>query len=344
MIQQPLVSIIIPVYNVEKYLSQCLESLINQTYSNLELIIINDGSPDSSHLIIDEFVKKDLRIKVVNQKNSGLSLARNAGVKYSTGEFIMFVDSDDWVDLNLVENLINHYLGNDIVLCSYMRQYDSVKIPRVLDLEGQMEGSSFQLRLLGLRGVELKDPSQIDSLSTAWGKLYKTIIIKEKHIKFLSTKKIGTEDLLFNIEYSNYVSSGFIVNKPLYNYRRNNETSFTSNYKATLFTLWQNLFSHLGKIISKKEAVFKDALNNRISLSIIGLGLNELQNPKGFLSAYKNIKLILNNKQFKKASANLELKYFSIHWWLFFAFAKHRFVFGVYLFLRAINYFVNKNK
>ena len=94
--KEPLISIIVPVYKVEKYLNRCVESIVKQTYSNLEIILVDDGSPDQCPAMCDAWMKKDNRIKVVHKKNGGLSDARNAGMKISKGEFIGFVDSDDW--------------------------------------------------------------------------------------------------------------------------------------------------------------------------------------------------------------------------------------------------------
>ncbi len=92
-----MISVIVPVYNVEKYLSKCLDSIINQTYQNLEIICVDDGSTDSSPMILEEYAKKDSRIKIITRQNGGLSAARNTGVKNATGEFVSFVDSDDWI-------------------------------------------------------------------------------------------------------------------------------------------------------------------------------------------------------------------------------------------------------
>lgn len=105
--EEPLISVIVPVYNVEIYLEKCIKSIINQTYSNLEIILINDGSTDKSSQICDEFSKKDSRIKVIHKKNGGLSDARNAGIDAANGEYISFIDSDDMVDENFISTLFN---------------------------------------------------------------------------------------------------------------------------------------------------------------------------------------------------------------------------------------------
>jgi glycosyltransferase EpsH len=337
------VSIIVPVYNVDQYLEQCLNSIIEQTYKNIEVIVVNDGSTDSSYIIIEQFAKKDSRVKVINQINSGLSAARNTGIAIAKGNYIMFVDGDDWIDFNMVERLFLKLINADLVACSYYRAYQKFNIPRVFDIDGIFDANFFQRRLTGLIGEELKDPSLSDCLVTAWGKLFKAEIIKDNNLEFVSTREIGTEDLLFNLEYASYASKVYISNEPLYMYRRNNISSLTSTYKPSLFNQWSLLFKLIENKIVSKGFDFDLALNNRIALSIIGLGLNELQNPKGFRARYHNLKTILKSPLHKKSYHQLELKYFPLHWKIFFFFAKCRMVLGVYFMLIGIRFMVNRH-
>lgn len=114
------ISVIIPVYNVEQYLSQCIDSVISQTYKNLEIILVNDGSQDRSGRICDDYAEKDLRIRVLHQKNSGVSVARNAGISIAIGQYITFVDSDDWILPEMYENMMNCVKDSspiDVVMC-----------------------------------------------------------------------------------------------------------------------------------------------------------------------------------------------------------------------------------
>ena len=124
---QEKISIIIPVYKTEKYLKKCLDSILKQTYKNLEIILVDDGSPDSSGKICDEYAQKDKRIVVVHQKNFGVSYARNVGLNIATGEYVAFVDSDDWIDSNMYEVMLSQIKKNnfDIVRCSYLKEYES---------------------------------------------------------------------------------------------------------------------------------------------------------------------------------------------------------------------------
>ena len=124
-----LISVIVPVYNVEKYLNRCVDSIINQTYSNLEIILVDDGSKDLSPKICDELAKKDNRIKVIHKENGGVSQARNCGISVANGDFIAFVDSDDWLELDMYEKLIQKQEENnyDVVLCGFNLAYDNEK-------------------------------------------------------------------------------------------------------------------------------------------------------------------------------------------------------------------------
>ena len=103
----PLISVIVPVYKVEKYLNKCVQSIVNQTYKNLEIILVDDGSPDNCPEMCDEWAKKDSRIKVIHQENAGLAEARNSGISVATGEFFMFIDSDDYAEPDMIELLLN---------------------------------------------------------------------------------------------------------------------------------------------------------------------------------------------------------------------------------------------
>ena len=125
----PLISIIVPVYNVKKYFRDCIESIFSQTYHNLEIILIDDGSTDGSEKLADDYAKTDKRIKVIHQKNIGLSGARNTGLKHATGKYVTFVDSDDRIDPNMVEGLLNALIDAhaDIAICSFKEIYPNGK-------------------------------------------------------------------------------------------------------------------------------------------------------------------------------------------------------------------------
>ncbi len=342
------VSVIIPVYNVEKYLPRCLESVINQTYAELEIICVNDGSPDNSSAILEEYAKKDGRITIINQQNKGLSGARNTGIDAATGDYIVFLDSDDWMDEETLVAAVAKAEDADTVMWGYVREFAEKSIEKkIFDGDRSFDESETRVlhrRLTGLTGEELSNPENTDALVTAWGKLYTASIIKSNNLQFVDTKIIGTEDLLFNMYYFGFAKKCFFIDKPFNHYRKDNETSLTRSYKSKLFSQWSELYSRIRKYLNDNslDETFHKALDNRICLSMIGLGLNELCNKESHGKRIKNLKKILSSEQYKKAFANLEFAYFPIHWKLFFVFCKKRNAFLVYLLLNAMQMMIGK--
>ena len=339
-----LVSVVVTVYNLETYISQCIESIVSQSYENIEIIVVNDGSKDRCDDIIQQYQRKDGRVKYFKRENHGVSESRNFALSKATGKYVVFVDGDDWLEKNMIAKMMN-FCNYDLVVCSYNRRYDNSSNPKVFDIKGSCSGGEFQRRLIGLQNEELYDPSNTDTFGTVWGKLFLRSLIFENDIRFVSLKEIGTaEDVLFNIEYSNYINNCYIVNEPLYNYRKINSNSLTSTHKEHLFELWQNLYSIIYNKYVERNSELKSAFYNRVCLSIFGLGLNELQSKKTYKEKINRLNNILNNSLYLKAYKKLQLKYFPIHWKIFFFFAKIRFIYGVYFMLMGIEYFVNKNK
>jgi len=324
-----MISVIIPCYNVEKFVAKCLQSVINQNYQNLEIICINDGSTDGTLSLLESYGKKDLRIKVLNQSNVGLSATRNTGINLASGKWIMFVDSDDWLDNKCIaETQSDDY---DLVCFSYNRIFRNKNEPRKLNLNGAYSADDILKRITGLTGPELSDPTQANSLVTACAKIYRTSIIKSNKIIFYDTKEIGTEDALFNMHYLNACEGNvMVIDRPYYNYLRYNATSLTSTYKPCLFSQWNTLHQKMFEIIESRPADFHEAYYNRIALSIVGLFLNEVENPKGVLIQLKNFSLILNDLLYRKSLQKLQFQYFPLQWKVLFLLAKYRFTLGIF--------------
>lgn len=162
------ISIIVPVYNVEDYLEECIESIVNQTYKNLEIILVNDGSTDCSGYICDKYNKKDFRIKVIHKKNGGLSSARNVGIDFSTGNYLMFVDSDDYIDLDMVEILLKYMEQEnaDITICNFYREKNK-------KMENVLIKNYFPFE--AIKEIFLQKNFE----TSAWGKLFKREVFKE---------------------------------------------------------------------------------------------------------------------------------------------------------------------
>ena len=349
--EQPQVSIIVPVYNVENYIERCLNSLVNQTFKDIEIITINDGSTDKSLELLNKYAKEDIRISVIDLGDEGVSYCRNLGIEKANGKYIMFVDSDDWIDSSMVEVMYKKAEENklDLVMCSYIREFKDHSKEKIFNLPQEIiykdnEVKNELLRkLVGPIKEELSNPEMLDALGTVWGKLYRSDILKENKIKFVDLKEIGSaEDTLFNIFTFNYLKKLMFLNKPMYHYWRDNLKSVTSQYNPKLKEQRKVFFKYISDFIRENnfEQVFEEALNNRICTSVLGLGLIECsQNNKiSEINKIKNIKKIIYEEYIRNAYKNLELKYFSIHWRVFYFFIKNKMSFCSYLMLSIIEF------
>lgn len=221
------ISIIVPIYNVEKYLNQSLDSLIYQTYKNLEILCIDDGSTDDSKKIVEEFRKKDKRIKYFYQENSGPATARNYGIDQSMGEYLIFVDPDDWCEPQMCEKLLEkiQQTNVDFVMCT-SRVYDEVKNSFVSDNIGyymldMLSANEFERPLLP-REMKLK-VFQLPVM--VWGKIFKTSFIKKNNIRFI--EEFAFEDNAFFMEVFFAASSFLAIADSLMVYRINRKGSET---------------------------------------------------------------------------------------------------------------------
>ena len=165
-----LISVIVPIYNVEKYLDRCVDSIINQTYKNLEIILVDDDSPDNCPQMCDDYAKKDSRIKIVHKENGGLSDARNAGMKVATGEYVSFIDSDDYISLDFYETLLETIVDNDsdIVECGVVKFYEDNNFDEYSD---DLKVTNYDT-LYALDGLINENPFK----QHVWNKLYKSNI------------------------------------------------------------------------------------------------------------------------------------------------------------------------
>lgn len=207
-----LVSIIIPVYQVEEYIEQCLESIVKQTYRNIEVYLIDDGSPDKCPQICDEWGKIDNRIHVIHQENKGVSVARNRALNQIDGEYIMFVDSDDWINETMVERLINKIRENpeiDAVFCGYT-EFDEQGTQMIQSVIPNF--NNIVDRDTGVATIFGKYSTML------WNKLFRASLLHKK-IWFRPELKIG-EDELWMVEVLKGADKIALISDPLYNYRK----------------------------------------------------------------------------------------------------------------------------
>lgn len=344
--KKPLVSIIVPVYNCEPYIDKCLETVLAQTYENIEVICIDDESPDKCPEILDSYAAKDPRVKVLHKKNGGVSNARNDGIKAATGKYIMFVDGDDWIDLHTVADMLDtaQEKNADAVMCCYVKEFcdhsvESHIFRANVFYEGNDVKKKIHRRLIGPLLEELASPQNCDILVTPCMQLLKADICKK--YEFYDIRKLGTfEDGLYQIDIYRDFESFAYIDRPFYHYRKDNKVSITTRYKADLFEKWQNLYDIIEDKISKWQLSeeYTDAFGNRIALSMIGIGLNEIKADKSVFDKARFLKAVLKTPRYKAALKKLPMKYFPLHWWVFFAFCKMRATILLVLMLETIEF------
>ena len=216
------VSIVVPIYKVEKYIHRCIDSILNQTYPNIEVILVNDGSPDNCGKIADQYKVIDKRVKVIHKVNGGLSDARNHGVREVTGEFTMFVDSDDWLENNMIEIMVNcsmTYKADVVQSAFYYAYKDKLLFDRRYYVKNGTPLIFNNKELM----YELVINQRVKNF--AWGKLFKTKMIK--NVPF----KIGVlfEDVFWAHQVMHKVDKFVLLPQPLYNYFQRND-SIVANY------------------------------------------------------------------------------------------------------------------
>lgn len=224
-----LISIIVPVYNAEKFLNKCIESVINQSYKSIELILINDGSTDNSEMICNKFALSDKRIKVFLQKNSGPAAARNSGIRNAKGDFIFFLDADDVIEKNAIEILIGKYnqYQPDLVMSNFSKlENNGDLIKQSVTFRPDDEPFEHQIKELSKTDVIayvrhfLKHPSN-HLISYCWARLYKSSIIRKNNISSNEDMRLF-EDFVFNLEYLKHTNKIIFVNDNLYTYTMHN--------------------------------------------------------------------------------------------------------------------------
>jgi len=213
-----LISVIVPVYNGEKYLSLCGESIINQSYKNIEIILINDGSTDGSGKICDAFALGDNRIRVIHAKNNGPAAARNIGMECARGEFIFFIDADDFIEKNALELLVENYHETkaDIIVGDFKSIHNNIPGP---GHKGAFADDKLLLKqdIISYARCYLKRPNRFTLFAYSWGRLYKSAIIKDNHINF-NPNLFTYEDVAFNYDYFKHSSRVYYCKAAIYNH------------------------------------------------------------------------------------------------------------------------------
>ena len=314
---QELVSVIVPVYNVERYLKKCIDSILVQTYRQLEILLIDDGSTDRSGQLCDELKNTDSRICVLHKENGGQAEARNLGIKHAKGDYIMFVDADDWIQENMIEILLNcvHSEKADMVCCGYRSIGEDGKVIEVpKQKEGFYDADSAVLILLKGEAIH----------NVVWGKLLKREMISR--IPFPQGCIHEDDFVVFRWIYAS--QKIFLLNLPLYNYLKRPESTMTTAFNPRRLAridaarlLYQETMRHSRSDVQHQAYInYIEALRSMYICSMKYLDAQQLQSLSAYkCEIYKECKralAILNRKEIKKADIFL-IVYFPLWFWIY---------------------------
>lgn len=300
----PKVSIILPIYNVEKYLDRCMDSLLNQTLKDIEIIMVDDGSPDNCPQMCDEYAKKDNRVKVVHKKNAGLGFARNSGLDVAKGEYIAFVDSDDYVGLNMYKTLYDRAEADkcDAVFCGFRTELKQNKwvYSDEVDADKLWRGKDVQLFMLDMiasgAGVKAERLYQM----SVWHSIYKRSIIEDNHLRFVSEREVASEDIPFQVDYLSKANTVAYIKEMYYSYCLNG-TSLTATLKPEKYARYKQLRACLLTKSSDAEYVSRV---NRLFIGYTRTHLYDIIN-----SAWKNKVAMMKDIQTDKVWKEINQSY-----------------------------------
>lgn len=306
----PKVSVIIPCYGVEKYLDRCMDSVLKQTLSDIEIILVDDGSKDRVPEMCDEYARQDDRIKVIHKANGGLGYARNSGLEIATGEYVAFVDSDDYVDLSIYETL--YYEAEkenaDAVFCGFNLEgiNDNWIKSNEIDSAKIFQGKGVTRFMLDMVANAPEEPNERRYYMSVWRAIYRRSIIVDNNIKFPSEREVASEDIPFQVDFLKLSHKIVYIPDNLY-YYCNNGSSLTATYKKEKY----ERFKHLRSVLIEKLK-FVDGSLVRCDRFFIGYTRTQLHHL--MLSSESNkteqIRYIVNDPLWRKIEKNYPIDNF----------------------------------
>lgn len=267
-----LVSIIVPVYNVERYLKKCIESIINQTYSDIEVILINDGSTDSSYTICKVYAEMDDRIILINKKNEGLSSARQNGIDRASGKYFCTVDSDDYIENNFVEKMFKKISSENSDICVCATRHFNNEMSRVRGFK-HVSNFSDNITLDNLIG-NYNNLLGKYYMSDSWNKIYRMDFVKKSKVYFTLDKEFNGTDLLYNHLLMLHLPKISVLNDPLYNYQILENSRVRRKNKE----LQKGFFIIFDKIVEEIDKIgYSELLNDQLGLLYLNFQRNAAQ-------------------------------------------------------------------
>lgn len=313
------ISIVVPVYNVEQYLEKCLQSIVNQTMNDIEILIIDDGSPDESYKIYDRFALNDSRIRIIKKQNAGVSEARNTGIENATGDFIMFADSDDWMELNCCEEMNKEQLRTDadMILADvyvvtngkseYYHIFEKPFVTEDLQFIKQYQKTCIGYSYNPLPAGKWKTPG----MGSPWNKLFSMKIIRENNLRFDPYVKGIYDDNLFTLHYLMHVKKLAYIQVPVYDFRLV-QGSLTQSYKANTLDINNRIFERINDFIDEMderdffEEAFYVYVIRRLSKSLNVYFFAE-NNRDSLNSKCKKYTMTISEDPYRKAIKNVKL-------------------------------------
>lgn len=337
------VSIIVPCYKVEAFLDRCMNSLLNQTLRNIEIILVDDGSPDICPQLCDDYANRESRVRVIHKKNQGLGLARNSGLEIAKGEYIAFVDSDDFVSINMYENMYMEAKNQhaDAVFCNFFTEKSdgSWHNSNEVKVNAIWTGDMIRQFMLGM----IASPPYIKSerlfQMSVWHAIYKRSIILEHNLSFLSEREVGSEDIPFQIDFLKYANSIAYIQNPYYFYCYNGK-SLTTTYKMDMFQRYKCLYN----ILREKTLEIPGALV-RVNRFFIGYTRYCIRHV-AMLEKLKNMPRmdeILNDDIWNLVNNDFKPSYLPVKQRMFYFLTKHKCKVGLVFLCHLIN-LMNKHK
>lgn len=316
------VSIVAPVYGVERYINEFLDSIAKQTFSDLEVILVDDGSKDHCPQILDEFASRDGRYIVIHQTNGGVSRARNTGLSAITGEYVYIVDSDDWLEPDAVEKLYNAAIDNDadIVYGDWYDELTGGRSERIQSFSSEFVTSDIKtIEALqsavfsNNQSINIKRP-EFDYIAhmggAPWRAMYRASIIKENGLDFDPYVRGLGDDILFSLHYYEYVKRVAYIQHPIYHYREV-DVSYSHGYKANYLDSVRLIYDKMEEFLSdKNSALLHDMYCYRV-LTYFNQGMNRYfkssGNPNSEKKRYEEYKKTLNSEPYHMAVKNMPL-------------------------------------
>lgn len=339
---QPLVTIVLPIYNVEKYLNKCVESVINQTYRNLEILMVDDGSPDGCARICDGWAKRDSRVRVIHKQNQGLGMARNTGIEHATGDYICFFDSDDYIREDTVEKTVKKILEQqaDMAVFGYSGVRDdgtilSTFVPAVG--ERTYRGASVRESFLpDFIAPDYRQKRPRALYMSAWIAMYSMAVIRRSGWRFVSEREIIAEDVYSLVDFVQHVDAVTVIPEAFYFYRIN-EQSLSRSYRPDRYQKIRYFYQETMKLCGRIG--YNEDVLHRVSKPYLAFTLaalkQEAASDRPIHQRFGAVKEIIDDEIIQQVLRQNRRDVVSWTRWLIFFFMRHKWYGLTYLLLIA---------